>query len=93
MTKVLAYSDASNSAAGGMSLTLKTQFFKHSGLMKNLRKVLLRGKSKQCCLYGTLIVPSWDNSRFRPFLFEKESFCFSYIADILEFQPGQNIFI
>ena len=33
-----------------MSLTLKMQFFNNSGLMKNLRKVLLTGKSKQCCL-------------------------------------------
>ena len=46
-----------------------------------------------CRAEGSLIVPSWECSHFWPFLFEKESFCFSYIADILEFQPGQNIFI
>ena len=38
-----------------MSLTLKMQFFKHSGLMKNLRKVLLIGKSKQCCLLSKIL--------------------------------------
>ena len=42
-----------------------------------------------CRAEGTLIVPSWESFQFWHFLFEKESFCFSYI----EFQPGQNIFI
>ena len=46
-----------------------------------------------CRAEGTLIVSSWESSQFWPFLFEKESFCFSYIADILEFLPSQNIFI
>lgn len=46
---------------------------------KVLRHVVL------CKATGTIVVPHWISAPFWPLLFDKDSFCANFVADILDF--------
>ena len=54
---------------------------------KVLRHIVL------CKASGTLVVPHWISAPFWPLLFDKDSFCANFVADILDFSADQNIYV
>lgn len=46
-----------------------------------------------CKATGTMIVPKWKSAQFWPLLFDENSFCSNFVAEILEFDNSQPIFV